>query len=92
MSMIKVEEDVFIRDQYGVRVRVFVAGSEVEEAKYNAVVKPEAEKPKVKEAIENKMIPEPEMEQEAEIEEALVEEKELTKEKKPAKAVAKAKK
>lgn len=35
MSTVKIEKDVYVRDQYGVRVRMFVAGTEVEEHKYN---------------------------------------------------------
>ena len=92
MKTVKIDKDVFVRDQYGVRRRVFIAGSEVDEAKYNATVKPEVEIPKVEAVIENKMLPEPEEVKEVEIEEAPVEKKEPVKEKKSAKVHAKAKK
>jgi hypothetical protein len=35
MSKVKIEKDVFVRDQWGIRVRMFVAGTEVDEHKYN---------------------------------------------------------
>lgn len=35
MSTVKIDKDVFVRDKYGIRVRMFVAGTEVDEVKYN---------------------------------------------------------
>lgn len=37
MSTVKIDKDVFVRDEYNVRRRVFVAGTEVPEYVYNEV-------------------------------------------------------
>lgn len=103
MNTIKIDKDVFVRDQYKVRRRAFLAGTEVDEASYNATMNENAEKPKTKEAMENKMLPvEPEVAEEAvsPTEKQVVnyykteakETVEKVKENKPAKAPAKAKK
>ncbi len=39
MEKVKIEKDVFVRDQYGVRRRAFVAGTEVEKVVYDATFK-----------------------------------------------------
>jgi len=56
MAKVKIEKDVYVKDRFGVRRRAFVAGTEVDELKYNEVfrlsvpVAPE-ELPKVPEFI-----------------------------------------
>lgn len=48
MAKVKIEKDVYVRDEFGVRIREFVAGQEIEEHKYNEIfrrnvpVEPEA--------------------------------------------------
>lgn len=35
MDTVKIEKDIYVRDQYGVKVRMFVAGQEVERFRYD---------------------------------------------------------
>jgi hypothetical protein len=41
MNTVKVDKDVYIRDRYGVRIRAFVAGSEVDQDAYDKAVNPQ---------------------------------------------------
>lgn len=68
MSTVKIDKDVFIRDRYGVRIRAFVAGTEVDQEAYDKAVNPQdhptstgvhiPKSPMKDSEMENKMLPE----------------------------------